>query len=160
MGTGEGKSLTCTCAVYLNALTGARRHRRRRRRRRRRASRAQQRHQQRHQRRVPGGGHSFAAAFTSHRWCAAGKGAHLVTVNDYLARRDAEAMGQERQPVGSAVHAVWGPRPMRLPGGSRAQAAATHPGAPPQQRGGFPWLRKLGSARPWLRPARGYGRRV
>jgi len=44
MGTGEGKSLTCTCAVYLNALSG--------------------------------------------------NGALLVTVNDYLARRDAETMGQ------------------------------------------------------------------
>lgn len=53
MGTGEGKSLTCTCAVYLNALTG--------------------------------------------------KGAHLVTVNDYLARRDAEAMGQVYRFLGLSV---------------------------------------------------------
>jgi preprotein translocase subunit SecA len=44
MRTGEGKTLTATLAIYLNAL--------------------------------------------------AGKGAHLVTVNDYLARRDAEWMGQ------------------------------------------------------------------
>src|SRR3990167_11108423 len=43
MKTGEGKTLTATLALYLNALTG--------------------------------------------------KGAHLVTVNDYLARRDAEWMG-------------------------------------------------------------------
>ncbi|MDX8407904.1 MAG: preprotein translocase subunit SecA [Mariprofundaceae bacterium] len=44
MKTGEGKTLTATLAVYLNALTG--------------------------------------------------KGAHVVTVNDYLASRDAEQMGQ------------------------------------------------------------------
>ncbi|MDO9236505.1 MAG: preprotein translocase subunit SecA [Aquabacterium sp.] len=44
MRTGEGKTLTATLAVYLNALTG--------------------------------------------------KGVHLVTVNDYLARRDAEWMGK------------------------------------------------------------------
>jgi preprotein translocase subunit SecA len=44
MKTGEGKTLTATLAVYLNALSG--------------------------------------------------KGAHVVTVNDYLARRDAEYMGQ------------------------------------------------------------------
>ena len=44
MGTGEGKTLVATLAVYLNALTG--------------------------------------------------RGVHVVTVNDYLARRDAEWMGQ------------------------------------------------------------------
>jgi preprotein translocase subunit SecA len=44
MRTGEGKTLTATSALYLNAL--------------------------------------------------AGRGAHLITVNDYLARRDAEWMGQ------------------------------------------------------------------
>ncbi|MBU6161795.1 MAG: preprotein translocase subunit SecA, partial [Myxococcales bacterium] len=44
MRTGEGKTLTATLALYLNALSG--------------------------------------------------KGAHLVTVNDYLARRDAEWMGR------------------------------------------------------------------
>ena len=53
MGTGEGKSLTCTCAVYLNALSG--------------------------------------------------KGALLVTVNDYLARRDAETMGQVYRFLGLSV---------------------------------------------------------
>ena len=50
MGTGEGKSLTCTCAVYLNALAGK-------------------------------------------------GGSYLVTVNDYLARRDAEVMGQVQRPA-------------------------------------------------------------
>ena len=44
MRTGEGKTLTATLAVYLNALPG--------------------------------------------------KGAHVVTVNDYLAKRDAEWMGK------------------------------------------------------------------
>ena len=48
MGTGEGKTLVATGAVYLNALSG--------------------------------------------------KGAMVVTVNDYLARRDAEGMGQVRPP--------------------------------------------------------------
>ena len=57
MGTGEGKSLTCTCAVYLNALAGK-------------------------------------------------GGSYLVTVNDYLARRDAEVMGQVYQFLGLSVGLV------------------------------------------------------
>ena len=56
MGTGEGKTLANTCAVYLNALRG--------------------------------------------------KGAHLVTVNDYLARRDAEQMGQVYAFLGLSVGLV------------------------------------------------------
>ena len=53
MRTGEGKTLTATLPVYLNALTG--------------------------------------------------KGAHLVTVNDYLARRDAEWMGKLYNFLGLSV---------------------------------------------------------
>ncbi|HET6789225.1 MAG TPA: preprotein translocase subunit SecA, partial [Aquabacterium sp.] len=53
MRTGEGKTLTATLPVYLNALTG--------------------------------------------------KGVHLVTVNDYLARRDAEWMGKLYQFLGLSV---------------------------------------------------------
>ena len=53
MRTGEGKTLTSTLAVYLNALTG--------------------------------------------------KGVHLATVNDYLARRDAEWMGQVYNFLGLSV---------------------------------------------------------
>jgi len=53
MKTGEGKTLTATLPLYLNAL--------------------------------------------------AGKGAHLVTVNDYLARRDAEWMGSIYQHLGLSV---------------------------------------------------------
>lgn len=53
MGTGEGKTLTATLPVYLNAL--------------------------------------------------AGKGVHLVTVNDYLARRDAEWMGKLYNFLGLSV---------------------------------------------------------
>jgi len=56
MGTGEGKTLANTAAVYLNALSG--------------------------------------------------KGAHLVTVNDYLARRDAEQMGQVYSFLGLSVGLV------------------------------------------------------
>src|SRR5512139_2150220 len=53
MRTGEGKTLTATLPVYLNALTG--------------------------------------------------KGVHLVTVNDYLARRDAEWMGRLYHFLGLSV---------------------------------------------------------
>jgi preprotein translocase subunit SecA len=56
MRTGEGKTLTATLALYLNAL--------------------------------------------------AGKGAHLVTVNDYLARRDAEWMGRIYHFLGMTVGVI------------------------------------------------------
>lgn len=56
MGTGEGKTLVATCAVYLAALSG--------------------------------------------------KGAFVVTVNDYLARRDAETMGQIYEFLGLSVGLV------------------------------------------------------
>lgn len=63
MKTGEGKTLTATLAVYLNAV--------------------------------------------------AGKGAHVVTVNDYLAQRDAEWMGQVYDflglTTGCIVHGVSDP---------------------------------------------------
>jgi len=56
MRTGEGKTLTATCAMYLNALTG--------------------------------------------------RGAHLITVNDYLASRDAEWMGQVYGFLGMSTGAI------------------------------------------------------
>jgi preprotein translocase subunit SecA len=56
MGTGEGKTLTSTMPVYLNAL--------------------------------------------------AGRGVHVVTVNEYLARRDAEWMGRVHQFLGLSVGVV------------------------------------------------------
>src|SRR3989344_1658043 len=56
MRTGEGKTLTATLAIYLNAL--------------------------------------------------AGRGVHLVTVNDYLARRDASWMGQVYDYLGLSVSAI------------------------------------------------------
>jgi len=56
MRTGEGKTLTATSALYLNAL--------------------------------------------------AGKGTHLITVNDYLARRDAEWMGQVYKFLGMSVGVI------------------------------------------------------
>src|SRR5690606_11868773 len=56
MKTGEGKTLTATLPVYLNALTG--------------------------------------------------KGVHVVTVNDYLARRDAETMGRIYQFLGLEVGVI------------------------------------------------------
>ena len=56
MRTGEGKTLTATAPVYLNAL--------------------------------------------------AGKGVHVVTVNDYLAKRDAEWMGQVYNALGLTVAAI------------------------------------------------------
>lgn len=56
MKTGEGKTLTATLPLYLNALSG--------------------------------------------------KGAHLITVNDYLARRDAEWMGTIYQALGLSVAAL------------------------------------------------------
>lgn len=61
MKTGEGKTLTSTMPVYLNALPG--------------------------------------------------KGVHLVTVNEYLARRDAEWMGQVHRWLGLTVGAVYSQQP-------------------------------------------------
>ena len=61
MKTGEGKTLTSTMPIYLNALTG--------------------------------------------------KGVHLVTVNEYLARRDAEWMGQIHTWLGLEVGAVYSQQP-------------------------------------------------
>jgi preprotein translocase subunit SecA len=58
MRTGEGKTLTATSALYLNALVG--------------------------------------------------RGAHLVTVNDYLARRDAEWMGQIYRYLGMSCGVIVG----------------------------------------------------
>ena len=57
MRTGEGKTLTATLPVYLNAL--------------------------------------------------AGKGVHVVTVNEYLAKRDTEWMGQVYQFLGLTVGAIY-----------------------------------------------------
>jgi preprotein translocase subunit SecA len=61
MKTGEGKTLTATLPVYLNAL--------------------------------------------------AGKGVHVVTVNEYLARRDTEWMGQIYQFLGLTVGAIYHEQP-------------------------------------------------
>ena len=61
MKTGEGKTLTSTMPVYLNALPG--------------------------------------------------NGVHLVTVNEYLARRDAEWMGQIHRWLGLTVGAVYSQQP-------------------------------------------------
>jgi preprotein translocase subunit SecA len=69
MRTGEGKTLTATLPVYLNALTG--------------------------------------------------KGVHLVTVNDYLARRDAEWMGQIYNFLGLTVG-------VNVPGMDRAEKQAAY----------------------------------
>ena len=61
MRTGEGKTLTATLAVYLNALPG--------------------------------------------------KGAHVVTVNDYLAKRDAEWMGKVYNFLGMSVGTILSNQP-------------------------------------------------
>ncbi len=61
MRTGEGKTLTATLAVYLNALPG--------------------------------------------------KGAHVVTVNDYLAKRDAEWMGRLYNFLGLTVGTIYSQQP-------------------------------------------------
>ena len=61
MKTGEGKTLTSTMPVYLNALTG--------------------------------------------------KGVHVVTVNEYLAKRDAEWMGRVHEFLGLTVGAVYSQQP-------------------------------------------------
>src|SRR5690606_21710828 len=64
MRTGEGKTLTATLAVYLNAL--------------------------------------------------AGKGVHVVTVNDYLASRDAEWMGRLYRFLGMSVGVIHSQQPTEL----------------------------------------------
>ena len=43
---------------------------------------------------------------TSTTYCCAGKGVHVVTVNDYLARRDSEWVGQVHKFLGLEVGLV------------------------------------------------------
>ncbi len=73
MRTGEGKTLTATLAVYLNALTG--------------------------------------------------KGAHVITVNDYLAKRDAVWMGQIYHALGMSVGVIQHETAFRYDPDYRAPAA-------------------------------------
>ena len=57
-----------------------------------------------------------------------GKGVHVVTVNDYLARRDAEGMGQVRPPLPLLLHSA--PRAAPPPRSSSCRPAANGPSRP------------------------------
>ena len=120
MGTGEGKSLTCTCAVYLNALAGA-------------APAPWLRPLA-----PPPAGSAPRALPPSPRRARAptrqalapgapGKGgSYLVTVNDYLARRDAEAMGQVYRFLGMSVGLIQARRAWLRPLLRMVAAFAAH----------------------------------
>ena len=53
-----------------------------------------------------GEGKTLVATFPSYLNALSGKGVHVVTVNDYLARRDAEWMGKVHQKMGMTVGVV------------------------------------------------------
>ena len=48
-------------------------------------------------------GKTLVATLPSYLNALTGKGVHVVTVNDYLARRDAEWMGQVHRSLGMSV---------------------------------------------------------
>ena len=64
-----------------------------------------------------GEGKTLTATLPMYLYALAGKGCHLATVNDYLARRDAEWMGPIYQALGLTVGVIE--QPMQLPSGPR-----------------------------------------
>jgi preprotein translocase subunit SecA len=61
-----------------------------------------------------GEGKTLVATFPAYLNALAGKGVHIVTVNDYLAKRDARMDGQGLRPAGHDHR-----RRLSLPGGRR-----------------------------------------
>src|SRR5690606_39678663 len=57
-----------------------------------------------------GEGKTLVAAFPSYLNALTGKGVHVVTVNDYLAKRDADTIGKVAKKLGRA-HGVGYPYP-------------------------------------------------
>ena len=102
MKTGEGKTLVCTLAAYLNAIPG--------------------------------------------------KGVHVVTVNDYLAKRDSEWMGRIYRYLGMSVGLIQ--NGMRLPLKKPAYEADITYGT--NSEFGFDYLRDNMVTRPSMRVQRGH----
>jgi preprotein translocase subunit SecA len=57
--------------------------------------------------RVAGEGKTLVAVLPSYLNALTGKGVHVVTVNDYLARRDSEWVGQVPRFLGMQVRIGW-----------------------------------------------------
>jgi preprotein translocase subunit SecA len=74
-----------------------------------------------------GEGKTLVATLPCYLNALSGKGAHVVTVNDYLARRDAEWMGQVHRFLGLSVGLIQ--QGMSPPNASKT-TAATSPTAP------------------------------
>jgi preprotein translocase subunit SecA len=55
-----------------------------------------------------GEGKTLVAVLPAYLNALAGKGVHVVTVNDYLARRDSEWVGQVPRFLGMKVGGSWG----------------------------------------------------
>ncbi len=64
-----------------------------------------------------GEGKTLMATLPAYLNALAGKGVHIVTVNDYLAKRDAEWMGKVYNALGLTVGVVYptSPMPRRRP---------------------------------------------
>ena len=75
-----------------------------------------------------GEGKTLVATLPAYLNALTGKGVHIVTVNDYLARRDAEWMGEVHRFLGLSV-GVDRPRPLRsgAPGRLRRPTSPTAP---------------------------------
>ena len=80
-----------------------------------------------------GEGKTLVATLPAYLNAIAGQGVHIVTVNDYLARRDSEWMGQGLQ-ISGAHRGAYSPRPhrKRAAGGLRGRHNIRH-----QQRDGL-----------------------
>jgi preprotein translocase subunit SecA len=74
-----------------------------------------------------GEGKTLVATLPAYLNALAGKGVHVVTVNDYLARRDAEWMGRSTERLGLTVGVIQS-RPDRRE--RSAPTPATSPTAP------------------------------
>jgi preprotein translocase subunit SecA len=81
-----------------------------------------------------GEGKTLVATFPAYLNALTGKGVHIVTVNDYLAKRDAEWMGQVYSALGLTTGVVY----PRQPEDEKRQAYACRHHLCHQQRA---WLR-------------------
>ena len=74
-----------------------------------------------------GEGKTLAATLPMYLYALVGKGCHLATVNDYLARRDAEWMGPIYQALGMTVGVIETPMSQpRAPQGLRLRRHLRH----------------------------------
>jgi preprotein translocase subunit SecA len=84
-----------------------------------------------------GEGKTLVATFPAYLNALSGKGVHIVTVNDYLAKRDAEWMGQVYAALGLTTGVVY----PRQPDGEKHEAYAADITYATNNELGFDYLR-------------------